>query len=266
MSMTSLPVVLLVGGSGSRMRADLGDRPKHLVEVGRRPILWHVMRLYSHFGHTNFILPLGHHGEVFRKYFLNFSSLTQDLEFRLGTEDSRIPSSGVEKDWHVNLFDAGIQTSKSDRIRMAINRIDAKTLCVTYGDGIGDIDVNSAIEFHNSHDCIATVTGYRPLSQYGVLDIDNQGRVYSMHEKPRLDHWINAGFFVFDRSVLEYLDGDGKVDLETDVMPKLASDGELMMYKHEGFWASMDTLKDAQNLNNVWNNSAPWKVWGDKND
>ena len=146
---------------------------------------------------------------------------------------------------------------------MAINRIDAKTLCVTYGDGIGDIEVNNAIEFHSSHDCIATVTGYRPLSQYGVLDIDDQGRVYSMHEKPRLDHWINAGFFVFDRSVLEYLDGDGKVDLETDVMPKLASDGELMMYKHEGFWASMDTLKDAQNLNNVWNNSAPWKVWGD---
>jgi glucose-1-phosphate cytidylyltransferase len=131
MSMTSLPVVLLVGGSGSRMRVDLDSNgPKHLVDVGDQPILWHVMRLYSHFGHTNFILPLGHHGEDFRKYFLEFSSLTEDLEFRLGTEYSRIPSSGVEKDWHVNLFDAGVETSKSDRIRKAINRIDAKTLCV----------------------------------------------------------------------------------------------------------------------------------------
>jgi glucose-1-phosphate cytidylyltransferase len=169
----------------------------------------------------------------------------------------------VEKDWHINLFDAGVETSKSNRIRKAINRIDAKTLCVTYGDGIGDIDVNCAIDFHRSHGRIATVTGYRPLSQYGVLDIDDQGCVFTMHEKPRLDHWINAGFFVFDRSVLEYLGDNDKIDLETDVMPKLASDGELMVYKHEGFWTSMDTLKDAQNLNNVWNNSAPWKVWGD---
>ena len=261
--MTSLPVVLLVGGSGSRMSADLGNRPKHLVDVGNRPILWHVMRLYSHFGHTHFVLPLGHHGQAFRKYFLEFSSFTQDLEFRLGAVDSKMPDSGLEKDWYVNLFDAGIEASKSDRIRMAVNRLEADTFCVTYGDGIGDIDINRVLDFHRSHGCIATVTGYRPLSQYGVLETDDLGQVFSMHEKPKLDHWINAGFFVFESRVLEYLSGDGKVDLETDVMPKLASDRELMMYKHEGFWASIDTLKDAQYLNRMWNKNAPWKVWED---
>ena len=173
-----------------------------------------------------------------------------------------IPLEEACREGIVNLFDAGIKTTKSGRIRMAINRIDAKTLCVTYGDGIGDIDVNSVIDFHRAHGCIATVTGYRPLSQYGVLDIDDRGRVFSMNEKPRLDHWINAGFFVFERSVLEYLGDDDKADLETAVMPKLASEGELMMYKHEGFWEGMDTLRDKEYLEKLWTEgSAPWQVW-----
>tara|TARA_B100000945_G_scaffold320775_1_gene332061 strand:- start:577 stop:1356 length:780 start_codon:yes stop_codon:yes gene_type:complete len=259
--MNSLPVVLLVGGSGSRMRSDLVDRPKHLVEIGGKAIVWHVMRLYSHFGHNKFILPLGHHGKAFRRYFLEYASLTQDLSFKLGEAQSAMNDSVIEKNWHVNLFDAGVGSSKGERIRLALDHISDKVFCVTYGDGIGDININEIVDFHNSHDSIATVTGYRPFSQYGVLEADDNGQVHSMHEKPRLDNWINAGFFVFDLEVIDYLNKNHDIDLETDIMPQLAADNELIMYRHNGFWASMDTLKDANYLNRVWNDNAPWKVW-----
>jgi len=259
----SLPVVLLVGGAGSRMGADSGDLPKHLLEVGGRAMLWHVMRLYSHFGHTHFLFPLGQRGEAFRRYFLEFQALSSDLSFRLGSPDVRAPASAVEREWQVMLFDAGIRTRKGARVRLAAKRIDAATFCVTYGDGIGDVDINRLIAFHRSHGRLATLTGFRPLSQYGVLQIEDDGRVLQLDEKPRLQHWINAGFFVFERGVLEYLAGDESVDLETVALPRLAAAGELMMYRHEGFWASMDTFKDARYLNEVWDENAPWKVWGD---
>ena len=263
MMTNSLQVVLLVGGSGSRMGADSGELPKHLLDVGGRPMLWHVMRLYAHFGHTQFLFPLGQRGEAFRRYFLEFQALTQDLSFRLGTPDVRVPTSAPERDWQVTLIDAGIKTRKGARVRVAAEQIDSVTFCVTYGDGIGDVDINRLLAFHRSHGKLATLTGFRPLSQYGVLQIEADGQVMQLDEKPRLEHWINAGFFVFERGVLEYLAGDESVDLETDALPRLAADGQLMMYQHDGFWASMDTFKDARYLNEVWDENAPWKVWDD---
>ena len=256
-----MPVVLLVGGAGSRMGADSGDLPKHLLEIGGQPMLWHVMRLYAHFGHSDFLFPLGQRGEAFRRYFLDFQALTEDLSFRLGTPDVREPTGAAERNWQVTLFDAGTKTRKGARVRLSVERIDAPTFCVTYGDGIGDVDINRLLAFHRSHGRLATLTGFQPLSQYGVLEIEADGRVLRLDEKPRLEHWINAGFFVFERKVLEYFSGDEDLDLETDVLPHLAVDDQLMMYRHEGFWASMDTFKDARYLNEVWDKNAPWKVW-----
>ena len=257
----SLPVILLVGGAGLRMGADSGDLPKHLLDIGGRPMLWHVMRLYAYFGHTHFLFPLGQRGDAFRRYFLDHEELTDEPVFSVGTRTSGVPRRAAELDWDITLFDAGIETRKGARVRLAAERIDSTTFCVTYGDGIGDVDINRLLAFHRSHGKLATLTGFRPLSQYGVLQIAADGRVLRLDEKPRLEHWINAGFFVFEHEFLEYLSGDESVDLETDALPRLAADGQLMMYRHEGFWASMDTFKDARYLNEVWDENAPWKVW-----
>lgn len=259
-----LPVVLLVGGLGTRMGPEAEGRPKALVEVGGRPIVWHIMKLFAHYGHTRFVFPLGYRGDFFRRYFLDYEALTHDLTFQLGQPDQRTyHHSNQEANWEVTLFDAGVPTNKGARVRRAGERMTAERFFVTYGDGIGDVDINALLAFHRAHGKLATLTGYQPYSQYGIVDVDNhqQGKIVGLREKPRLNNWINAGFFVFERAVLDYMQGDDNVDLEKTALPKLAADGELMMYAHNGFWASMDTFKEAQTLNDLWDAGAPWKVW-----
>jgi len=263
MTTESLPVVLLVGGAGSRMEVGTSGIPKPLVDVGGHPILWHVMKLYAHHGHKEFMFPLGYKGEAFRRYFLEYQALTQDVSFNLGSPDQRVYHEyGNEAEWEVTLFDAGLVTDKGARVRQAAERLQAQTFFVTYGDGIGDIDLESLYTFHRSHGKLGTLTGFQPFSQYGMVDANKEGVVHQLKEKPRMSQWINAGFFVFERGVLDYLSSD-QVELEQQALPKLAADGQLMMYRHKGFWASMDTFKDAQYLNEAWETSAPWKVWND---
>lgn len=237
-----LPVILLVGGLGTRM-AGGDERPKALVEIGERPIVWHIMKLNAHYGHTHFVFPLGYRGEAFQRYFA---------------------AGGTEASWTLAAFDAGLHANKGARIRRAAARIADGRFLATYGDGIGDVDLDALVRFHDAHGRLATVTAYQPCSQYGMLELDGD-RVVALHEKPRLSTWVNAGFFVFDRGALAYMQGavedDETVDLERDVLPGLARDGQLMVYRHRGFWASMDTFKDAQMLNDVWAQGAPWKVW-----
>ena len=260
---TEVPVILLVGGMGTRMGADAGDLPKHLVPVGGRPILWHVMRLYSHFGHNDFVFPLGARGESFRRYFLDFRSLNYPLHVQLGDAAYSSETSGAETKWNITLFDAGLSTNKGARVRLAAQRSSSPRFMVTYGDGIGDIDISAVLAFHRKHGRLATITGYQPFSQYGMLDVDDQGRVREMREKPRLPQWVNAGFMVFERAALDFFGVDDGVDLEKDVLPKLVAGGELMMYRHAGYWSSMDTFKDAQVLSDAWDAGAPWKLWSE---
>ncbi|HLF00361.1 MAG TPA: sugar phosphate nucleotidyltransferase [Anaerolineales bacterium] len=258
----SLPVVLLVGGLGTRMGPEAEGRPKALVEVGGRPIVWHIMKLFAHFGHTRFVFPLGYRGDLFRRYFLDYEALTHDLTFTLGKPEMRAYHRlNREAEWEVTLFDAGVPTNKGARVRQAMEQINADRVCVTYGDGIGDVDIEALLAFHRAHGKLATLTGYQPYSQYGVLDVDADSRITALREKPRLTGWINAGFFVFERGVLDYLQGDDTVDLEKNALARLAEDGQLMMHRHTGFWASMDTFKEAQTLNELWEQGAPWKVW-----
>lgn len=257
----SLPVIILCGGQGTRMGA--GDqRKKELVQVGGRAIIWHVMRIYAAYGHSHFILTLGHMASEMRRYFLELKVLSYDLTLTIGLEDqATYHTPSAEADWRITLADTGLQTEKGSRIfKVAPYLGDAARFFVTYGDGVGDVDVNALLTFHKSHGKLATITGVHPRSQYGIARVDEFGKVSGFEEKPRLAHWINGGFMVFERAALDYLQGD-QVDLERDTLTRLAAEGELMMYQHTGFWRSMDTFKEAQELDVIWRKRAPWKVW-----
>ena len=258
---SSIPVVILCGGQGSRMGGD-GQTKKELVDVGGRAIIWHVMRIFAAFGHMDFILTLGHMAAEMKRYFLDLDIMTQDLTLALGEQKSlAFHATAEEANWRITLADTGLRTDKGTRIyRVARYLADAPRFFVTYGDGVGDVDLNALVAFHREHGRLATVTGVHPRSQYGIAQVDDTGRVLGFEEKPRLEHWINGGFMLFERSVLDYFRGES-VDLERDTLARLAQEGELMMYRHAGFWRSMDTFKEAQELDTIWQESAPWKVW-----
>ena len=261
MANETLPVVLLVGGLGTRLGPEAEGRPKALVEIGGRPIVWHIMKLYAHHGHSEFCFPLGYRGDWFHRYFVEGEPLGPSTSARRGPAQQ--PASGHsnrEAEWRLTMFDAGLATNKAARIRMAGERLDAPRFFATYGDGIGNIDIEALRAFHRGHGKLATLTGYQPLSQYGLLELDGD-RITALHEKPRLTNWINAGFFVFERGALDYMQGGDDVDLERDTLARLAAANQLMIYRHAGFWASMDTFSEAKILNDLWQTDAPWKVW-----
>lgn len=241
-----------------------GDTPtkKELVKVGGRPILWHVMKIYATYGHTHFILTLGHRANEIKRYFLEYESMSCDFTVRLGQSGSiSYHQSNAEEDWQVTLADTGLHTEKGSRIYRVARYIGADTFFVTYGDGVGDVDIDALLAFHRQHGRLATVTGVRPPSPYGILQVNNTGRVDGFTQKPQLEHWINAGFMVFEHKVLDYLADGDDVHLERMVLPRLANEGQLMMYRHTGFWRKMDTLKEALALDQFWHESAPWKTW-----
>lgn len=260
----ALPVIILVGGPGTRLGQTGQVPPKALVDVGGRPILWHVMKIYAAYGFTHFILPLGYQGDVIRRYFWEYNTMSRPLTFSLGqTAAPQFHAESQEHDWRVTLFESGpAHVNKGARIRRAQPYVQTGTFFVTYGDGVGNVALDALLAFHRAHGKLATVTGVRPLSQYGILDVQDGGQVSGFREKAQLDHWINAGFFAFEQGVFDYLRDDETCDLEREVLPKLAAEGQLMMYRHTGFWASMDTFKEAQWLTELWESGqAPWKVW-----
>ena len=261
----SLSTVILVGGAGTRLGREGEVPPKALVEVGDKPILWHVMKIYAAYGHTHFILPLGYHGDWIRRYFMEYNTMSRPLTFKLGQVAlPEFHAEQPESDWSITLFESGLpnRTEKGAHVRKSRPYLKSGTFFVTYGDGVGNIDIDALLRFHHAHGKLATVTGVRPFSQYGLLDANRDSRVTGLREKPQLDHWINAGFFVFEQGIFDYLQGGEDVDLERQVLPRAVADGQLMMYKHTGFWGKMDTFKEAQKLTELWESGqAPWKVW-----
>jgi len=243
------------------MRGDTSKR-KELVEVGGRPILWHVMKIFSAFGHNHFILTLGHQPEILKRYFLEFEPMTHDFTIRLGGLGEIDYHQGhLEQDWQVTLVDTGLLTEKASRIYRTAPYLDGERFFVTYGDGVGNIDLNALLDFHLSHGRLATLTGAQARWQYGIVHADEAGCVSRFEQKPLMELWINGGFMVFERAALEYMSGGDDVHLERQVLPALAAEGQLMMYRHAGFWRSMDTFKEAQILNDLWRSDKPWKVW-----
>jgi glucose-1-phosphate cytidylyltransferase len=256
-----LPVVILAGGQGTRMRADT-ETKKELVEVGGRPILWHVMKIFAAFGHTHFILALGYQAEAVKRYFIEFEPMQRDFTIRLGNSaEMMFHGDHTAENWRVSLADTGLFTATGSRVRRILHHVDADTFFLTYGDGVGNVNLKDLVAFHRSHGRLGTVTGVQARWQYGIIHADEGGQVTGFEEKPLLDYWINGGFMVFDRGVSEYLGDSDDVGLEQQVLPHLARDGQLMIYRHAGFWRSMDTFKEAQLLNELWAREQPWKVW-----
>lgn len=255
----SLPVVILCGGMGIRM----GDeKPKMLVRVGERPILWHVMKIYAAQGFTNFILALGYRGQDIKRYFLDYDPMTRDFTLSLGANPAiHYHAPSREANWNITFVDTGLHTQTGARIRKVAHHIESSTFFATYGDGVADIDLRALLDFHRRSGCLATITGVRSFSRFGVLRTDDQERAIRFDEKPLVDAAINGGFFVFEQGVFDYLEGGDDVILERAPLQRLAADGQLAVYEHSGFWRAMDTFKDAQEMDSIWRESAPWKVW-----
>lgn len=257
-----MKTVILCGGFGTRLREETEYRPKPLVEVGGKPILWHIMKLYAHHGYRDFVLCLGYRGYMIKEYFLDYEAMNNDFTICLGQKNS-IAYHGThsEQDFRVTLADTGLETMTGGRVKQINKYIDEDTFMLTYGDGVTDMNLRALVDFHHSHGRLATVTTVRPFSRFGVADIDSAGKVLNFTEKPQLEGWVSAGFFVFNRRVFDYLGGDDCI-LEREPLERLANDGQLMSYRHEGFFYAMDTQRDYNYLNELWaSGRVPWKVW-----
>ena len=260
-----MKVVILCGGLGTRMQEETGSRPKPMVAIGRKPILWHIMKIFAHYGYKDFILCLGYRGEMIKEYFYNYEILNNDFTITLGNpKQVQIDNGHPEIGWRITLVDTGDTTLKGARIKKIEKYVDTDLFAVTYGDGVANIDIGDLIAFHKQHGKIGTVSGVRPPSRFGELVIKND-KVTSFTEKPQLSEGlINGGFFVFSKKIFKYLSDDEQCDFEIGPLEQLARDGELRVYKHDGSWECMDTLRDIAHLNKLWQNqNAFWKVWND---
>lgn len=255
--------VILAGGFGTRLMEETEARPKPMVEIGGRPILWHIMKIYSACGINEFVLPLGYKQFMIKEFFANYRLHMSDVTFDYSVEDDgrAFVHAGRAEPWKVTLVDTGLHTMTGGRIRRLGDHLGDAPFCMTYGDGVARIDIQKVIAFHQAHGRLATVTAVHPPSRFGTLDISAQDEVAAFREKPiGGDNWINGGFFVLSPKVLDYIVGDETV-FEKGPMERLAADGELMAYRHEGFWSSMDTLRDKKNLEDLWaTGDAPWGV------
>ena len=257
-----MQAVILCGGLGTRLREETEFRPKPLVEVGGSPILWHIMKLYAHHGFRDFVLCLGYRGQMIKEYFLNYEAMNNDFTICLGRQHRvTYHDAHKEQDFHVTLADTGLETMTGGRVKRVEGYIEGDTFMVTYGDGVADVDLRALLDFHHSHGRLATVTTVRPISRFGVLEVGEDGGVTSFAEKPQLDGWVSAGFFVFNRKFFDYLEGEDCF-FERAPLERLAAEGQLMAYRHEGFFFAMDTYREYEYLNQLWSSGqAPWRVW-----
>jgi glucose-1-phosphate cytidylyltransferase len=258
-----MKVVILCGGMGTRLREETEFKPKPMVNIGIRPILWHIMKIYSYYGFNEFILCLGYKGEIIKEYFLNYEILNSDFTIRLGgNKDLKLHKCHQEKDWQVTLADTGDSTLKGARLKKVEKYIDGDAFFMTYGDGISNVSIARLLEFHNNHGKLATVTGVNSTSRFGELKVKGD-RVDKFVEKEEFGRaFVSGGFFVFNRSIFDYLNENDDCDLEVGPLEKIAAAGELTVYKHRGYWACMDNIRDVDYLNQLWaTGAAPWKIW-----
>lgn len=256
-----MKVVILAGGLGTRLSEETVVRPKPMVEIGGRPILWHIMKIYSHYGFNDFVICLGFKGYMIKEYFSNYFLHMSDVTFDMRNNSMEVHQQHAEP-WKVTLVDTGMDSMTGGRLKRVAPYLENETFMLTYGDGVANIDIGDLVRYHRSHGKPATVTSTQPSGRFGALNMGEDGTIYSFQEKPAGDgSWINGGFFVLEPAIIDRIAGDETV-FEKEPLEGLARDGQLMAYRHGGFWQPMDTLRDKQHLEALWNSGqAPWKVW-----
>ena len=259
-----MKVAILAGGLGSRLAEETEVKPKPMVEVGGKPILWHIMMHYAHHGFNEFAIALGYKGEVIKKYMLDYCSLNRDLSVSLKTGKVKM-SGGVVPDWTVDLVDTGMKTQTGGRIKRLAPYMGNETFMLTWGDGVSDIDLHDLLKFHRSHGKLATLTAVRPTARFGHLEMDGN-QITEFSEKPQTkEGWINGAFFVLEPEIFDFIDGDS-THFEKEPLERLAGEGQLMAYRHTGFWQCMDTIREKKILETYWDNgNAPWATWEESN-
>jgi len=258
-----MKVAILAGGVGSRLSEETQVKPKPMVEIGARPILWHLMKHYSAYEFNDFVIALGYKGEYIKKYFTDYCALEDNLTVRLKSRSIELHEGGARPDWNIDLIDTGVATLTGGRIKRLAPYIGDETFMLTWGDGVSNVNLDKLLEFHRGHGKIATVTAVRPPARFGHMTFDGD-QVLEFSEKPQAaEGWINGAFFVLDPRVFDYIEGD-ETQWETGPMERLAAEGELMAYRHTDFWQCMDTLRDKVLLESLWQSGdAPWKTWKD---
>ncbi len=257
-----MKVVIFAGGKGTRISEESVLRPKPMVEIGAKPILWHVMKHYAAYGHNEFVICLGYKGEMIKEYFLNYSALNSDLQIDI--KDNKVNVTGsCNEEFKISLVDTGLETMTAGRLKRVEKYLNGEQFMLTYGDGVSDVDINKLIDFHNSKKAMATMTGVQPQSRFGILDIDDNDMVKTFQEKPKNDNvWINGGFFVLEPEIFEHLHSDADIMMwERQPLEDICALNKLAVYKHYGFWKCMDTLRDKIELNDMWENDPKWKSW-----
>jgi len=257
-----MKVILLAGGYGTRIAEETDIKPKPMIEIGGKPILWHIMKIYSHYGFNDFVILLGYKGYYIKEYFANYFLHQSDITIDMQTNKMEVHNNTSEP-WKVTLVDTGLDTMTGGRIKRAQDYIGNEPFLLTYGDGVSDIDIAKSVEFHKSSGKTVTMTAIQPEARFGNLDIDDNQNVKKFIEKPKSEAgWINGGFFVCEPEVIDYISEDENCIFEQKPLQELALDGKMIAFKHHGFWQPMDTLRDNQKLNKLWKDKqAPWKVW-----
>lgn len=257
-------VVILCGGKGTRLREETNIKPKPIVEICGMPILWHIMKIYSFYGYKSFILALGYKGDFIKQFFFNYKNTGGNFSLKLDpNHDPKYLNHTDERDWEITFIDTGEKTLKGGRIKRLEKYIESDPFHLTYGDGVGNINIANLVEFHNSHGCMGTVTAVRPPSRFGEMKINKEGTVLNLEEKPQMGKGlINGGFFVFNKKMFSYFTKNEDCDFEFGPLQKIAKDGQLKAFNHNGFWQCMDNVRERDYLNNlVKTNNAPWTVW-----
>lgn len=260
---SDLKVAILAGGMGTRISEESDVRPKPMIEIGGRPILWHIMKIYSHYGYNKFVILLGYKGYYIKEYFANYYLHQSDVTIKTAHNEMVIHNNQSE-DWEITLVDTGLETMTGGRIKRAQKFLEGSPFFLTYGDGVSNVDINKLRKFHESHGKSLTLTAIQPEGRFGALEIDEENHlIKKFAEKPKGDgSWINGGFFMCNPNIFDYIKEGDKTIFEKTPLENLAHDNELVAMKHDGFWRPMDTLRDKMQLNEIWNSGkAPWKLW-----
>ena len=255
-----MKTVILAGGLGTRLAEESASKPKPLVEVGEHPVLWHIMNIYAFHGFREFVVALGYKGEMIKNFFLNYHRLSNDLSIEL--KDGKVDvHNAIREDWRIHLIDTGLNTLTGGRLKRLQRQLGSETFMMTYGDGVADVDIPAALAFHRKMGRLATVTAVRPPARFGGLQFEGD-LVSTFSEKPQTgEGWVNGGFFILEPGVFDYLDSD-QTSFEREPLERLAAEGQLATYRHDGFWQCMDTLRDVRYLNDLWaGGHPPWKLW-----